>query len=215
MNPHLVQLVMGVGRIGPNGVQPLGTAFTVSHNRAATAAHVTEQNDNDLVVIMPRVTSLMDYQDAASTQASFLKVKIIEYDAIHDIALLGADEWQGMQFPYTLSGSDLAPPGTPIVSIGYPHAGHGRMVATQQTSTVGARVLLSSGVIKSKHLVMNVQTRPGQSGSPVFLDGGNHICAMVIGPYSPGRGIMLGDVDPATLHQTTHALSAEYIARML
>jgi hypothetical protein len=38
---------------------------------------------------------------------------------------------------------------------------------------------------------------------------------MVVGSYAPngGGGILLGDVDPATLHQTTHAISAEYVAR--
>jgi len=40
---------------------------------------------------------------------------------------------------------------------------------------------------------------------------------MVIGSYAPSieGGIRLGNIDPYTLHQTTHAVSAEYIASML
>lgn len=43
------------------------------------------------------------------------------------------------------------------------------------------------------------------------------LVAMIIGSYAPNSGgsISLGGVDPHTLHQTTHAVSAEYILQML
>jgi glycine cleavage system aminomethyltransferase T len=65
-------------------------------------------------------------------------------------------------------------------------------------------------------IILNVQARPGQSGSPVLLSDGRTIAAMIIGSYAPraGGGISLGGVDPHTLHQTTHAISAEYIREL-
>ena len=71
--------------------------------------------------------------------------------------------------------------------------------------------------IKSKHIVLNIQTRPGQSGSPVFRESDSMLVAMIIGSYAPNSSgsISLGGVDPHTLHQTTHAVSAEYILQML
>lgn len=64
---------------------------------------------------------------------------------------------------------------------------------------------------------MNIQTRPGQSGSPVFRESDSMLVAMIIGSYAPNSSgsISLGGVDPHTLHQTTHAVSAEYILQML
>jgi hypothetical protein len=41
---------------------------------------------------------------------------------------------------------------------------------------------------------------------------------MITGGYSPtgaAGGIIIGGIDPQTLHQTTHAVSAEYIKGLL
>lgn len=64
---------------------------------------------------------------------------------------------------------------------------------------------------------MNIQARPGQSGGPVIRKSDNTIIAILIGAYVPtiGGGIDLGGIDPQTLHQTTHAVSTEYMERML
>ena len=115
-----------------------------------------------------------------------------------------------------IGGSDSAPVGTPISSFGFPHADNGRMVLTQQDTTIGARILIESGRIKSKHVVLNTQARPGQSGSPVFKSADGELIAIIIGSYAPGGGggISLGGVDPSTLHQTTQAVSAEYLLSM-
>jgi hypothetical protein len=82
---------------------------------------------------------------------------------------------------------------------------------------VGARVLLSAAGTKVKHLVLNVQARVGQSGGPVYNDDFSLVCAMIVGGYTPPgpQSVILAGVDPRTLHQTTHAVSAEYIQDML
>jgi hypothetical protein len=108
-------------------------------------------------------------------------------------------------------------PGHPVVTLGYPHSDHGRFVLTRQDTQVGARILITTKNIVTKHIVLNVQARPGQSGSPVFAGGLDHIVALVVGSYAPGGGggVIVGGIDPQTLHQTTHAISSEYLAQML
>jgi len=41
------------------------------------------------------------------------------------------------------------------------------------------------------------------------------IVGVLIGTYAPQFGIMLGNINPAELNQTTHIVSAEYIEDML
>lgn len=217
MLPNLAQVVVAVARKGAGGAQLLGTAFAVGPTKFATAAHTISQTDKDLALVFGRVTSLFDYQDTTNSQVNLCDVTIAAFDPIRDIAVLDTGAGAQCQCSYTLDGADRVPPGSPIVTLGYPHANHGRLVLTQQTSTVGARIILGSSGIKTKHIVLNTQARPGQSGSPVFANNGAIVCGMLIGSYAPGGGggISLGGVDPHTLHQTTHAISAEYIASML
>ena len=107
--------------------------------------------------------------------------------------------------------------GENISIFGYPHCDHGRMVLTQQNTSVGAKILINSSGIKAKNIVLNIKSRPGQSGSPIIVPGSSSISAMLIGSYAPqvtNGGISIGGIDPQTLHQTTHAISAAYIKEM-
>lgn len=210
--------VLAVGRFTAQGFAPLGTAFAIQRGLFATAAHVVGQSDEGLAVRLPPEPSVPGYQDTTITQIQGYEVKIVGYDAMRDIALLSSDQdFYESAIPYVLSSADEAPEETELLSFGFPHIDYGRLVLTSNLSTVGARVLLGNEGLKNKYLVMNTQGRPGQSGGPVFIRGTNKVAAMVTGAYRPkgGGGISLGGVDPATLHQTTHAVSAEYIREML
>lgn len=208
-------VVLLLGRQGPGGAQLFGTAFALNKpGFFATASHVVGTDDNGLVLALKSLTSLNDYQDTGDNSILMLPVKLHAIDPFHDLAVLRADA------PGTsniiIGGADQAPVGTAISSFGFPHADHGRMVLTQQDAEIGARVLIASGGIKAKHLVLNTQARPGQSGSPVFRRSDGLLVGILIGSYAPGGGggISLGGVDPNTLHQTTHAVSAEYLSKM-
>ena len=212
----VTSITCAVGRIGPTGVQLLGTAFLVNkHGLFATASHVPGPDDSGLVLSFKPLQSLNDYQDTANASVRTVLAKIMATDPFHDLAILRADI--DAQASLVLSGADDAPVGSQVVSFGYPHADHGRMVLTQQNAEVGARVLIESGGIKAKHLVLNTQSRPGQSGSPIFRITDGRLVGVLIGTYAPtvGGGISLGGIDPQTLHQTTHAVSAEYLPAML
>ena len=116
-----------------------------------------------------------------------------------------------------MDSTDTVHVGENISVFGYPHSNHGRMVLTQQDTSVGAKILISNSGIKLKNIVLNIQSRPGQSGSPIVIPEKRSIAGILIGSYAPqvNGGISLGGIDPQTLHQTTHAISAEYIKEML
>lgn len=217
MTADASQVVYAIGRVSPSGLQLLGTGFAVGSKQVATAYHVVGADDRDLAMVMPRVASLADYQDTSDARVSMMPLKLAAADPLRDLCVLEVTSDVSMTFSYVLSSADEVPPGAGVVSFGFPHAPMGRMVLTQQRTDVGARVLIESAGQKSKHIVLNTQAREGQSGGPVFQEGSNRVVAVLLGSYAPGGGgqISIGGVDPATLHQTTHAISAEYLGSML
>lgn len=208
-------VVFALGRNSPAGVQLAGTAFALNKpGFFATASHAAGTDDQGLVLAFKKLSSLNDYQDTADMSVQSFPVQIVALDPFHDLAVLKADV--GVASNIAIGSADQAPVGLGVSSFGFPHADHGRMVLTQQDAEIGARVLLTSGGIKAKHLVLNTQARPGQSGSPIFRKSDGLLVGVLVGSYAPGGGggISLGGVDPHTLHQTTHAVSAEYLSRM-
>lgn len=209
-------VVFALGRNGPAGVQLLGTAFALNKpGLFATASHVAGTEGQGLVLAFKRLSEIHDYQDTGDTSLHLFPVEIAALDPFHDLAVLKATDVQ-IQSNISIGGADDVPVGSAVVSFGYPHADHGRMVLTQQDAEIGARVLIASGGIKAKHLVLNNQARPGQSGSPIFRRSDGRLVGVLVGSYAPGGGggISLGGIDPHTLHQTTHAVSSEYLSKM-
>jgi S1-C subfamily serine protease len=202
---------------GPGGLAPLGTGFALGGRRIATALHVVGVAATNVHLVMPEQDA-GGYQDTTRSEFRALPLQMIAADPIHDLAVLELPDIAETTVPYAISGTDAVRPGAPVVSVGYPHADTGRFVLVQHPSTVGARILMSSQGIKSKHLVLNTLAKQGQSGSPVFDSAIGSVVAVLIGPYAPDgprAQIMIGNLDPATIHQTTHAVSAEYLQAML
>lgn len=208
-------IVFAVGRNDPAGVQLSGTAFALRKpGFFATASHVVGTDDSSLVLAFKELSSLNDYQDTGDNLIRTFSVKLHALDPFHDLAVLRADI--AVNSNIAIGGADQALAGTAISSFGFPHADHGRMVLTQQDAEIGARVLIASGAIKAKHLVLNTLARPGQSGSPVFRKSDGLLVGILVGSYAPGggAGISVVGVNPLALHQTTHAVSAEYLSKM-
>lgn len=213
---NMDKVVYLVGRLQGETIIPLGTCFlTQKPGVFATCAHIVKGSDQNLgIVIQNNVSN--GYQDTTSTQnIQFLPVKINTIDPLRDLCTLKGD------IPNTsnlrISNTDVIKPGEMVIVFGYPHANTGRTVLTQQTTEVGAKIILSSGMVKSKHIVLNIQARPGQSGGPIIRNSDLSLVGILIGAYVPksGGGISVGGIDPQTLHQTTHAISAEYLVRLL
>ncbi|WP_341220659.1 serine protease [Polaribacter atrinae] len=213
---NLHKVIYTVGRITPNGVTLLGTCFLLQENGCfATTAHVTNNDENNLVIVASQTTDLNNYQDTSNNQVNTFPAKIKSIDPVRDIAIIQTNN--PINSNINIQGADNVAVGNTLAIVGYPHSNLGRQVLTYQRTIVGAKILIETSGIKSKHLVLNIQTRPGQSGSPVFNDANTELIGMIIGSYVPGQGegISLGGVDPHTLHQTTHAVSSEYILKML
>lgn len=216
MITSLQPLVTPLGRLTPNGVSLLGTAFSISPGIFVTAAHVTERNDENLVLVLSDANSWVNgYQDTSNNKVRTIPCKVKELDPFRDLCLLQVEGPLGQVI--NIQGTDVVSVGDRISILGYPHADYGRMVLTHHGTEIGAKILIAANNIPSKHVVLNVQSRPGQSGSPVFRVSDNALVAIVIGSYAPngGSGIRLGNIDPGTLHQTTHAISSEYLKEML
>jgi len=213
----LINVVFAVGRIETNGVSLLGTATLLnSPGKFVTAAHVTNKDEQNLVVVIkPNHLIVNDYQDTSDSQVEIISVRIEAIDPFTDLCILSADIDAFSNV--SIGSTDFLNLGSVVDIFGYPHADHGRLVLTQQRTEIGARILIKNGIVKTKHVVLNTQARPGQSGSPIFSAHTTFIVAILIGSYAPGGGggISLGGVDPHTLHQTTHAVSVEYVKEML
>jgi hypothetical protein len=213
---NLNKLIYLVGRITPSGVMLLGTCFLLNkEGLLATASHVTNNDNSNLVIYIPMNSDLTSYQDTSNNQGHPIPVTIFKVDPIRDICILKAENT--IHSFIHIGGTDDVNVSDIVDVVGFPHCTDGRQILTFQNTVVGAKVLIESSGIKSKHVVLNIQTRPGQSGSPIFRSVDSKLIGMIIGSYAPsgGGGISLGGVDPSTLHQTTHAVSSEYIINMI
>lgn len=201
-----------VARVRADGTgELLGTAVSVSDTQLLTCLHVTDGSDDGLVLIPGPNNFGASYQDSTETSAPSAEIRIDRVDPLRDLCLLRlVGNNNTGTYVVNIGSSDDVAPGSEVVTFGYPHADFGRRILTQQSALVGARILADQNGTKSKQLVLNLQTRPGQSGGPVFFNG--RMVAIVLGSYAPNGGgmISMGGVDPATLHTTTHAVSAEY-----
>jgi len=213
----LANIVFAVGRTGANGVLLLGTATLLnSPGKFVTAAHVTQKDEQNLVVVVkPENSSINDYQDTSDDRVHMIPVRIEAIDTFTDLCILSADiDWFSN---ISMGSTDLLNFGSVVDIFGYPHAVHGRFVLTHQRTEIGAKILIKNGIVKTKQVVVNTLARPGQSGSPIFCAYTTFMVAILIGSYAPGGGggLLVAGVDPHTLHQTTHAVSVEYVREML
>lgn len=201
--------------VSPGGLRPLGSCFSLGGRRMATALHVVGGEVTGIHLVIPR-ENLSQYQDMTNREYRMFPAELVATDPIRDLAVLEVPGAEA-SFDFRVTGTDSVTPGDPVVTLGFPHADTGRIVLTQQQTTVGARVLMGNQGIKNKYLVLNTLLRPGQSGGPVINPLTREVVAVLVGAYVPEgpRAMMLiGNLDPATLHQTTHAVSAEYLLAM-
>jgi S1-C subfamily serine protease len=213
---NLDKVIFTVGRITPNGVKLLGTCFLLNKSGLfATASHVTNNDNNNLVIFLTGKTDLNTYQDTSDNQGQTMPAIIHKVDPVRDICILKIQNSAISNL--IIGGADDVRVTNDVGIVGFPHCVDGRNILTYQNTVVCAKVLIESSGIKSKHLVLNIQTRPGQSGSPIFRLSDSKLIGMIIGSYAPGGGggMSLGGVDPHTLHQTTHAVSSEYLLKMI
>ncbi|HCR3992871.1 TPA: trypsin-like peptidase domain-containing protein [Morganella morganii] len=206
-----------VGAVNANTVQFLGTGFFISSDKIITSRHVINGFSSNLVVSPSDINDFNSYQNTNVDSFKCNFVDVIDEDPIKDLCVLKIKDVSFSGPSLKLTTIDDINVGEDVGILGFPHSNENRKVLTFQTARVGAKVFLSSSNVKSKHAVINIQTRPGQSGSIVFNLKDNSVIGVLVGAYANNSlgSVLVGGINPAELHQTTYAVSAEYIKDML
>ncbi|NLI35280.1 MAG: trypsin-like peptidase domain-containing protein [Bacteroidales bacterium] len=193
----------------------LGTGFLVSkEGKVVTARHVVGNEVNDLYVLMPHIPSINAYQDVTDLSCKPVAVNVEDVNPITDLCILKTNlSFNGILPP--LESLDNILVGEKIGMFGFPHCVMGRRVLTYQETEIGAKMLLETSGVKSKYATINIQTRPGQSGSLVFNLRNGAIIGLLIGTYAPSSGVIIAGINPHELNQTSYCISANYIKEML
>lgn len=209
--------VVVVGAVNAGSIQFLGTGFFISNNQIITSRHVINGFSSNLVISVSDINEFNSYQDTSVNMYQYIPADIVDEDPVKDLCVLKLKDASFSGPNLKLSSFDNIGVGESVGILGYPHCSEGRKILTFQTAMIGAKVLLASSNVKSKHAVINIQTRPGQSGSIVFNLKDNSVIGVLVGAYANNSGgsILIGGVNPAELHQTTYAVSAEYVKDML
>lgn len=212
---------LALGRLEGGNARLLGTAFLVRQNILATAAHVLDGSDNNLIGLVPELfnNDLNSYQHHPREKLDYLSLAIADIDPLHDIALLKCIGATAINHPIlpNIGTVDEIQVGSDVLSLSYPHSHLGNTIMVVQHAVVGARVFIRKGTLKVRHVVINQQTVLGQSGAPVYASKSSKLIGLLVGAFGPGTagGISLGGIDPHTLHQTSFVVSGEYLAQML
>ena len=210
-----ITLVIGVHDRTEGSIRMLGTGFLISNDgKIVTARHVIGNETKDIVVLMPHVMNIDEYQDTADNSCRTVSAIVEDINPVTDICILKTQlNFSGVLPP--LESLDNIKVGERIGMYGFPHCVMGRRVLTYQEAEVGAKMLLESSGIKSKYATINTQTRPGQSGSIVFNTKTGAIIGLLIGAYAPNSGVIIAGINPHELNQTSYCISANHIKEML
>ena len=206
-----ITLVIGVHDRTEGVIRMLGTGFLISNDgKIVTARHVVGNETKDLVVLVPHVRNIDEYQDTTDTSCKSVSAIIEDINPVTDICILKIQ----LNFPGALpplESLDNIKVGERIGMYGFPHCVMGRRVLTYQEAEIGAKMLMESSGIKSKYATINIQTRPGQSGSIVFNKKTGAIIGLLIGAYAPNSGVIIAGIYPHELNQTSYCISANHI----
>lgn len=210
-----ITLVIGKRDDASGLIQMLGSGFLISNDgKIVTARHVVGNETDGLCVLMPHIPNINAYQDVTDTSCRPVPAIVEDINPITDLCILKTDLRFGGQLP-TLGSLDTISVGERIGIFGFPHCVMGRRVLTYQETEIGAKMLMETSGIKSKYATINIQTRPGQSGSLIFNLKTGSIIGLLIGAYAPESGVIIAGINPYELNQTSYCISANHIKEML
>jgi hypothetical protein len=207
-----------VGRQKDKNVQPLGTAFLVG-KILVTALHVIDSNNNNLVLALPKINNINQYQDTTDLLCHLMPLKIKGSLPPYDLCTLELSNSLHIETnAWELGNLDECSVGEELGLWGFPHCTEGRVVLTFQRAELGAKLLMGNSGLKTKYGTVNILTRPGQSGSPVYSLRTGKVLGMLVGSYDSNRGnggVYINGEKFNFTNQTSYFLSSEYITQMI
>ena len=210
-----ITLVIGKRDKASGLINMLGSGFLITNEgKIVTARHVVGNETEDLCVLMPHIPNINAYQDVSNNSCCPVPAIIEDINPITDLCILKTDLRFNGKLP-ALGSLDTISVGERIGIFGFPHCVMGRRVLTYQETEIGAKMLLETSGIKSKYATINIQTRPGQSGSLVFNLKDGAIVGLLIGTYAPSSGVIIAGINPHELNQSSYCISANHIKEML
>lgn len=212
INVASITFMVGIKESG--GVRLLGSSFLLPKAGCfITCRHVVGNNSQNLVLIPPKIAN--DYQDTTDEKCSIINVELDDVNTQNDLAILKCSH--ANVSPIQIASLDDVNVGEELELWGYPHCVNDPQmhVCTLQRTHLGAKIFKSSNGLKYKYGVLNIQTRPGQSGSMVYSRRMDSVVGILVGGYAIQCGISLGGINPYELNQTSFCLSAEYIQEIL
>lgn len=210
-----ITLVIGKRDNASGLISMLGSGFLISNDgKVVTARHVVGNETADLCVLLPHIPNINAYQNVTDSTCRPVPAIVEDINPITDLCILKTDLRFNGILP-ALESLDNISVGEKIGMFGFPHCVMGRRVLTYQETEIGAKMLLETSGIKSKYATINIQTRPGQSGSLVFNLKDGAIIGLLIGTYAPSSGVIIAGINPHELNQTSYCISANHIKEML
>ncbi|CAN5508976.1 hypothetical protein BH10PSE7_BH10PSE7_00630 [soil metagenome] len=167
-----------------------GSGFAVdSHGNVLTAAHVAVKDGYSVT--------------ARASDGQLYSGKVVAVRPNNDMALIHLSDFDGK--PVKPASSTCLSPGATVFSLGKPHAqGDTARVGEVKAMSFG-RAVSYSGYGYPDAMVLQMNTRKGESGGPVFNSSGE-LSGMVVSTLSTGNG------QPLNL---AHAIPAATIAQFL
>ncbi len=87
--PNFAHQVLLVGKVTPDSVVLLGTAFIVGPDGLlVTSRHVVGNETNGIVVLAPNTTDIDSYQDVSDTECFPLDAEVVDLNPIADLVIL-------------------------------------------------------------------------------------------------------------------------------